>query len=102
MPVRCWLLPADIVPINLPSMPTVLREKGFRFFFYMADRYEPPHIHVSKEQNAAKFWLDPLELAFNDGFRDHELSDILRIIEAHMDELFATWYKCFGKKFGDD
>jgi Domain of unknown function (DUF4160) len=39
--------------------------KSYRFFFYMADRYEPPHIHVAKEDSAAKFWLDPLELEFN-------------------------------------
>jgi hypothetical protein len=69
-------------------MPTVLREKGYGFFFYMADQYEPPHIHVAKQANAAKFWLDPLELAFNDGFREHELSEIRRIIKAH------TWTSC--------
>jgi uncharacterized protein DUF4160 len=34
-------------------VPTVLREKGYRFFFYMADRYEPPHIHVAKQDSAA-------------------------------------------------
>jgi len=84
------------------QMPTVLREKGYRFFFYMADQYEPPHIHVAKQANAAKFWLDPLELAFNDGFREHELSEIRRIIKAHMDELFAAWYKSFGEKSGDE
>jgi hypothetical protein len=84
------------------KMPTVLREKGYRFFFYMADRYEPPHIHVSKQQNAAKFWLDPLELAFNDGFRNHQLSEIRRIIRAHIDELSAAWYESFGKRFDDE
>ena len=45
---------------------------------------------------AAKFWLDPLELEFNDGFRDHELSEIRRIIQAHVDELLAAWYRSFG------
>jgi hypothetical protein len=34
-------------------VPTVLREKGYRFFFYMADRYEPPHIHVAKQDTRA-------------------------------------------------
>jgi hypothetical protein len=80
------------------SMPTVLREKGYRFFFYMADRYEPPHIHVNKQENAAKLWLDPVELAFNDGFREHELAEIVRIVNAHLDELIAAWYKSFGTK----
>jgi len=38
-------------------VPTVFREKGHRFFFYMADQYEPPHIHVTKQDDTAKFWL---------------------------------------------
>ena len=28
------------------SMPTVLREAGFRFLFYSREGIEPPHIHV--------------------------------------------------------
>jgi len=89
--IECRLFPAQT-----GWVPTVLCEKGYRFFFYMADRYEPPHIHVARQDAAAKFWLDPLELEFNDGFRDHELSEILRIIEAHMDDLRSAWYKSFG------
>lgn len=77
-------------------MPTVFREKGYRFFFYMADQYEPPHIHVTKQDDTAKFWLDPLEMAFNDRFRNHELHEIQHIIAAHLDELLAAWYKHFG------
>jgi hypothetical protein len=39
-----------------------------------------------------------LELAFNDGFRDHELSEIQRIIDAHMDDLRTAWYRAFGEE----
>jgi hypothetical protein len=35
----------------------------------MADRYEPPHVHVQRDDNAAKLWLDPLEFAYIEGFR---------------------------------
>ena len=45
-------------------MPTVLRERGYSFFFYMADRFEPPHIHVSKDDKVAKLWLDPLDFGW--------------------------------------
>ena len=42
-------------------MPVVLRVNGYKFFFYEADvANEPPHVHVSKEGNEAKFWLDPI------------------------------------------
>jgi hypothetical protein len=40
-------------------MPVVLRVNGYKFFFYEADvAHEPPHIHVRKEENEAKFWID--------------------------------------------
>src|SRR5712672_3279521 len=63
------------------DVPTILRERGFRFFFYMADRFEPPHVHVQRDDCAAKLWLDPLEFAFVEGFRRHEANDILHITE---------------------
>jgi hypothetical protein len=40
-------------------MPTVLRSGPYRFFFYSADGAEPPHIHVERDDNTAKFWLRP-------------------------------------------
>ena len=77
-------------------MPTILRERGYRFFFYMADRYEPPHIHVQREDYSAKLWLDPLEIAFVEGFRAHDCQDILEITRDHLDEFRIAWYKTFG------
>ena len=78
-------------------MPTILREKGFRFYFYMADRYEPPHIHVSRDDCVAKLWLDPLEFAHIDGFRYHDCNEITHITEMHLDEFIQAWYRIFGK-----
>ena len=48
-------------PLLVPSfgMPTVLRRGPYRFFFYSSDRAEPPHVHVERDENLAKFWLDP-------------------------------------------
>lgn len=77
-------------------MPTILRERGYRFFFYMADRLEPPHIHVQRESDAAKLWLEPLEFARTEGFRTRECRDIYRITEAHLDEFLQAWYRTFS------
>jgi len=77
-------------------MPTVLRERGYRFFFFMADRYEPPHIHVQKGENEAKLWLDPLDFAYVEGFRRYECTEILRITQEHLSELLRAWYGRFG------
>ena len=40
-------------------MPVVLRVNGYKFFFYEADLVnEPPHVHITKDGNEAKFWLN--------------------------------------------
>lgn len=49
-------------------MPTLLRWKGYRFFFYSADGWEPPHVHVVKDGREAKIWLRDLNIAVNLGF----------------------------------
>jgi len=36
-------------------MPTVLRLGPYRFFFYAGDADEPPHVHVERDRNTAKF-----------------------------------------------
>ncbi len=72
-------------------MPTVLRVGRYRFFFYSNESNEPPHIHVKAESDQAKFWLEPINLALNYGFRAHELNEIERIIQEHHEELLEAW-----------
>ncbi len=43
-------------------MPTILRVGPYRFSFYAGDQDEPEHIHVSRDNLVAKFWLDPVRL----------------------------------------
>ena len=54
-------------------MPTVLRKGPYRFYFHSHEPNEPAHIHVDRDNFSAKFWLDPVHLARNLGFRPHEL-----------------------------
>ena len=72
-------------------MPTVLREKGYRIGFYSSEPDEPPHVHVHKAGCEAKFWLGPVQLSWNKGFRDGELGEIARILEAHETQLLEAW-----------
>jgi hypothetical protein len=72
-------------------MPTVLRVGRYRFFFFSNEGQELPHIHVEAGSDQAKFWLDPIDLASNYGFRAHELNEIEQIIEQHQDELMEAW-----------
>ena len=43
----------------------------YRFHFFANERGEPRHVHVERDDSEAKFWLDPVELAANEGFRAH-------------------------------
>ena len=40
----------------------------YRVFFTSFDCTEPAHVHVERENNTCKFWLEPIELARNHGF----------------------------------
>jgi hypothetical protein len=55
-------------------VPTVLRIGAFRFFFYSNENTEPAHIHVQSGDDEAKYWLHPLELAWNRGFNQRQLT----------------------------
>ncbi|AVM72919.1 DUF4160 domain-containing protein [Magnetospirillum gryphiswaldense] len=57
-------------------MPTVLIFAGYRFFFYSLEGNEPPHIHVERGDDVAKYWLSPVQLAESHGFRSHELNRV--------------------------
>ena len=73
-------------------MPTVLFIGPYRFFFYAGDRQEPPHIHVERDDQTAKFWLDPdVTLADNHGYSRRELHDIERIMREHLETLRNEW-----------
>jgi hypothetical protein len=72
-------------------MPTLLRTFGFRFFFYSLEPGEPPHVHVAHGSKAAKYWLDPVELANSDGFRAHELTRVRGLVIEHHDTFRRQW-----------
>jgi hypothetical protein len=72
-------------------MPTILRIGPYRFFFYADERQEPPHIHVVAAEKECKYWLEPLELSWNDGFRSGELKEIETLIVANLNLIVEAW-----------
>ncbi|QMV18656.1 DUF4160 domain-containing protein [Granulicella sp. 5B5] len=76
-------------------MPTVLRIGPYRFFFYADERQEPPHIHVVAAEKEAKYWLTPIHLSWNDGFRSGELKSVEDIIEANLELFLEVWHGFF-------
>ena len=84
------------VRAKIRRMPTLLRSGPYRFYFYSHEPNEPPHVHVDREDLSAKFWLDPVQLAANFGFRAHELREIQSIVSNHRTELLEAWHGFFG------
>lgn len=78
-------------------MPTVLRTGPYRFFFVSLDRGEPPHVHVRRENMAAKVWLDPVLLQQAGGFNRTEINTIAKLVQEHRETLLGRWYEFFGR-----
>jgi hypothetical protein len=76
--------------------PTIHREGPFRFFFYSKEGNEPAHVHVERDTCSAKVWLQPVQVASNDGFPAHELGRIAAIVEAHQPQFLEAWHEHFA------
>ena len=61
---------------------------------YSHEPNEPPHIHVDRDDFSAKFWLNPVQLAANFGFRAHELREI--IVFEQQARFLEAWNEFFG------
>jgi len=77
-------------------MPTVLRIGPYRFCFYSHEPNEPPHIHVDRDDQSCKFWLNPVVLARNLGFSAKELRAIEAITIENNEKLLEAWNEYFG------
>mgnify|MGYP001769437532 CR=1 FL=1 len=77
-------------------MPTVFKIGPYRFFFYSGDRDEPVHIHVEREDNVAKFWLDPVRLQRSGGFRAGEINELQKKIQDNQEQIIEAWNEYFN------
>lgn len=78
-------------------MPTVLRVGPYRLFFYSSEADEPPHIHVARDDNIAKLWIEPVQLVTSAGFRRAELRDIERLVSENRENLLEAWRGFFDR-----
>jgi hypothetical protein len=78
--------------------PTIFREKGYRFYF-LSNEEKRIHIHVTREEGEAKFWIDPIvSLAVYYGLNPKKLTEIQKIVEEHKNEIIAAWQRHFSKR----
>jgi hypothetical protein len=79
-------------------MPKIFERSGYKFFFFSneGDPLEPPHVHVRKGPNVAKFWLDPnVSLAKSWGMNVKELNMLGTIVAEHKDSIVEKWNEYF-------
>ncbi|MEW6233906.1 MAG: DUF4160 domain-containing protein [Candidatus Omnitrophota bacterium] len=80
-------------------MPTILRLGPYRIYFVSHDILnEPPHIHIDREDQSAKFWLNPVSLSRNLGFSPYELRSIERLLRERQQELLEAWNVYFRRQ----
>ena len=84
-------------------MPRVSGISGpYWLFFYSFDCAEPMHVHVRRDRNEAKFWLQPIALASNRGFSPRELNEIRRIVIENESLIIEAWHEHCGGGGTDD
>ena len=76
--------------------PTVLKWKGYRFFFFSREESRP-HVHVSCSDGEVKFWLDPdVTVAKNSGLSRGQVVELEKVVKEKRDEILQAWRKHFG------
>lgn len=77
--------------------PTVLRVRGYRFFFFSREESRP-HVHVQHATGEAKIWLKPrVVLAHNYGLSDRRIATALQLVEENYGQIHAAWTAHFGR-----
>jgi hypothetical protein len=79
-------------------VPTILRIRGYRFFFFSNEREEPPHIHIASGDGYAKFWLEPVELAAAWGYDWTEIRRLSRMVRENVFLLRKEWHDFFTRE----
>ncbi len=87
-------------------MPTILLLNGWRFHFFANEGNEPVHIHCTKGDAEAKYWLhvETYEIteAHSDGMSPTDKRNVRKIIFAHFDYFLDEWNAFKGLKNDQD
>lgn len=78
-------------------MPTAFRAKGYRFFFYSNEGFEPCHIHVIGYGGEAKFWIPSCVIVWSYNFNATQLREVLGIIKENSKVIEEKWNEYFNR-----
>jgi hypothetical protein len=69
------------------------RQKDGNHIDHSGECGEPVHVHVIRERTEAKFRVTPtVRVAENEGFAQHELRKIVRLVEANKELIENEWH----------
>jgi hypothetical protein len=77
-------------------MPTIARLGPYRVFFFSNEALEPAHVHMQREKSLAKFWLEPISLAYATGFPARELRRMEQLVTENQEAWIEAWDEFFG------
>lgn len=73
------------------NVPTIHRERGYRFHFFSDERQEPPHVHVQLGDGEAKLWLTDGALVYSVGLSAPQLRVVREIVAANRQRMLRAW-----------
>ncbi len=79
-------------------MPNIVYEDGYRLFFFSNEGSKPVHVHVQYGSAVAKFWIQPVRLAKNEGLKAMELRRAAVLVEKYENLIQEKWNEFFSKK----
>jgi len=81
-------------------MPTILRIRGWRVFFYSDEGNEPVHVHAQKGDAECKMWLREdiydVEQAWAYNLSPRLNREIRKIIFDHFELILEEWERHLG------
>jgi len=78
-------------------MPTVLRERGFRFVIN-TDDHPPPHVHVKRGGSEAVIEFEGVvEVRDNWGLRREDLRIAFQIVKRNQEALLTAWRRIYDR-----
>jgi hypothetical protein len=66
-------------------------------FLFSSDRKEPIHVHVERNHNVTKFWVNPVRVQDEDGFSRSELLIIEKILRINKEKIMEAWDEYFNR-----
>jgi hypothetical protein len=54
-------------------------------------------VHIGRENNEAKFWVAPVELAYNRGFNKNEIIRLKALVFENIESIRSSWDEYFDK-----